>query len=201
MRVVLFLAWAGFGICQLAACIAGLGVAFGVGGLVSFLIFVALSATGFFGGIVTGGFAFYGAWKGWNWPPLVAGLLPIPFLLLQFAVAEFGTALRLFRRVGTPLRETVPEVMPLPTDSEGAARRDFAARLQKTISDRGLSWQIGTDGHAGVILKIATTKGTEQDLEHLLASASVRTQLLELGFTTVWVTNASGLTVSRDLEI
>jgi hypothetical protein len=60
---LLFIAYFALGLIQLAAWIEGVEVAFGLGGFVTVIAVVVLVSLGFFGGVITSCFAFYGAWK------------------------------------------------------------------------------------------------------------------------------------------
>ena len=111
------------GFAQLVAFFHGLQTAFGLGGVASIGIFMLLYLTGSPGSIPMAIVAFYGAWRGWQWPMLGAALFAFPFVILSFGFLGMGGIYHFFyRRRTAPLAEMIRSFARSPWWRERARR-------------------------------------------------------------------------------
>gem|GEM_PF-7064627 len=120
------------GFVQLIAFFRGLQTGFGLGGVASIGIFMMLYLTGSWGSIPMAIVAFYGAWRGWQWPIWGAALFVFPFVALSFAFLGTGGFYSFFRW------QKAPPPLPIigPSGAE-ATERPIGWRSAPGL----LSWQ------------------------------------------------------------
>jgi hypothetical protein len=103
------------GFAQLVAFFHGLQTWFGLGGVASIGIFMLLNLTGSPGSIPMAVVAFYGAWRGWQWPMLGAALLALSFVILSFGFLGVGGVYQFFnRQKPAPLAELIRSLARSP---------------------------------------------------------------------------------------
>ncbi len=127
-----------FGFAQLVAFFHGLQTGFGLGGVASIGIFMLLYLTGSLGSIPMAIVAFYGAWRGWQWPIWGAALFTFPFVILSFAFLGLGGFYSFFnRRRASTVGPAVGSPFMLPRWREWWPRAWGIVLKLPSISGRG----------------------------------------------------------------
>lgn len=90
MQVVFSLAWLAIGIAQVSAGMEGIQLYMGVGGFVSFLLFVVSYAVPVVGSLLAATAVYYGAHSGWHWEWWQAFALAAPGIVLWLVAMAFG---------------------------------------------------------------------------------------------------------------
>jgi hypothetical protein len=111
------------GFAQLVAFFYGLQTWFGLGGVASIGIFMLLYLTGSVGSIPMAIVAFYGAWRGWQWPIWGAAVLAFPFVILSFGFLGIGGFYSFFgRRRVSPIARAIERASQSPRWRERTRR-------------------------------------------------------------------------------
>jgi hypothetical protein len=96
MAPLLWLLYLALGLVQIVAFLAGIQLWLGMGtffGLVIFFVTAVLP----FGYLFDAAVAFYGAYKGWDWPSWQAALLAFPFAIVGVVITAAGGIVGLLR--------------------------------------------------------------------------------------------------------
>jgi hypothetical protein len=96
--LILYLAYVGGGLIQMAAFIDGMHLYFQIGTIFSIVIFIVSYSVPILGALFTAVFTYYGARYGWYWEWWQAAFLASPGIILSIAVFSVGGLMTVLQR-------------------------------------------------------------------------------------------------------